>query len=85
MKSFSLTICLCSCRNLFFRVSSLLQLNITPVIVVEGEPPDLKQMVMRKRAAVQYPTRAISNGVQHLPKMQRRNLTADHREVWCWS
>lgn len=36
-------------RNLFFRVSHLLQLGIVPLIVVEGVPPDLKQGVMKQR------------------------------------
>jgi len=50
--------------------------------VIEGEPPDLKQQVMKKRAAVQYPSRGIPNGArQHEQKMRRRNFTADHKEV----
>lgn len=72
------------CRNLFFRVCSLLQLNITPVIVVEGEPPDLKQEVMKKRAAMQYPSRGMYiNGAKS--KLRRKNFTADHREVQVWN
>ena len=70
------------CRNLFFRVCSLLQLNITPVIVIEGEPPDLKQEVMKKRIAVQYHARAEYYDVrQNVRKMRRKHFTSDHREV----
>jgi len=47
--------------------------------VVEGEPPDLKQEVMKKRAAVQYPPRGRCTGAGQ--KVRRRNFTADHREV----
>jgi len=67
------------CRNLFFRVCNLLQLDITPVIVVEGDPPDLKQEVMKKRVAVQYPPRG--RGTSAGQKVRRKNFTADHREV----
>jgi len=63
-------------------VSSLLQLNITPVIVIEGQPPDLKQEVMKKRAALQFPPRAKCAGLrQNVHKMRRTKFTADHREV----
>lgn len=65
-------------RNLFFRVSSLLQLDIIPVIVVEGVAPDLKQEVMRKRLAAQ-------NGPSHNAissrKLTRKNFMSVHREV----
>lgn len=51
--------------------------------MIEGEPPDLKQQVMKKRIAQQYPPRGVPhNGVRHnAQKVRRRNFTADHKEV----
>ena len=37
------------CRNLFFRLSALLQLGVRLVCVIEGEAPALKQQEMSRR------------------------------------
>ncbi|XP_052065725.1 flap endonuclease GEN homolog 1-like [Mytilus californianus] len=42
-------------RNLYFRISCLLQLGINLIFAVEGEAPDLKQETMSRRQEVQYP------------------------------
>jgi flap endonuclease GEN len=44
--------CFFSCRNLFFRISSLLQLGVKLVFVIEGEAPELKHEEMSKRLQV---------------------------------
>ncbi|XP_010605754.1 flap endonuclease GEN homolog 1 isoform X1 [Fukomys damarensis] len=41
-------------RNLFFRVSYLMQMDIKLVFVMEGEPPNLKADVMNKRNHMRY-------------------------------
>ncbi|XP_076115859.1 uncharacterized protein LOC143083485 isoform X2 [Mytilus galloprovincialis] len=42
-------------RNLYFRISCLLQLGINLIFAVEGEAPDLKHETMSRRQEVQYP------------------------------
>ncbi|XP_066931858.1 flap endonuclease GEN-like isoform X1 [Clytia hemisphaerica] len=41
-------------RNLFFRVLYLRRLGVKLIFVTEGDPPDLKQETMRRRAVAQY-------------------------------
>lgn len=41
-------------RNLFFRISYLIQRNVKLVFVMEGEPPKLKADVMSKRTQTRY-------------------------------
>ncbi|OBS82023.1 hypothetical protein A6R68_23986, partial [Neotoma lepida] len=41
-------------RNLFFRISYLIQMNVKLVFVMEGEPPKLKADVMSKRTQTRY-------------------------------
>ncbi|XP_050673323.1 flap endonuclease GEN isoform X6 [Leptidea sinapis] len=41
-------------RNLFFRTVYLLLADITPVFVLEGDAPELKQDVMASRNAIQF-------------------------------
>ncbi|KAM6179379.1 flap endonuclease GEN homolog 1 [Erethizon dorsatum] len=41
-------------RNLFFRISYLMQMDIKLVFVMEGEPPKLKADVMSKRNQIRY-------------------------------
>ncbi|KAK3101091.1 hypothetical protein FSP39_000861 [Pinctada imbricata] len=41
-------------RNLFFRISHLLQIGMHPLFVIEGNPPELKQEVMAKRQRIRY-------------------------------
>nr|XP_003473196.2 flap endonuclease GEN homolog 1 [Cavia porcellus] len=41
-------------RNLFFRISYLMQMDIKLVFVMEGEPPKLKADVMNKRNQIRY-------------------------------
>ncbi|XP_003787457.1 flap endonuclease GEN homolog 1 [Otolemur garnettii] len=41
-------------RNLFFRISYLMQMNVKLVFVMEGEPPKLKADVMKKRNEIRY-------------------------------
>lgn len=70
-------------RNLFFRVSHLLQLGVVPVIVVEGVAPDLKQGVMKKRCQSNWnhrtkKTHVVSNVL--VPKITRKRFQAVHRE-----
>ena len=39
-------------RNLFFRISHLLQIGVHPLFVLEGNHPELKQEVMAKRRSL---------------------------------
>jgi len=62
-------------------VSSLLQLDIIPVIVVEGVPPDLKQDVMRKRLAAQGGRSCYRASATSPKKLTRKNFSSVNREV----
>lgn len=46
--------CASICRNLFFRVSNLLQLGIKLVFVIDGEAPELKWEEMARRTQARY-------------------------------
>ena len=43
-------------RNLFFRTASLLENGIDPVYVLEGQAPELKAQVMKKRREARFGT-----------------------------
>ncbi|XP_061178146.1 flap endonuclease GEN homolog 1-like [Saccostrea echinata] len=64
-------------RNLFFRVSHLLQLGIHLVFVIEGRAPDLKQQVMAKRQESRYANKKAVGGQR---RGGRRNFNACLRE-----
>jgi hypothetical protein len=59
----------------------LLQLDIIPVIVIEGTPPDLKQDVMRKRLAAQGGRAFRTANVTSSKKLTRNNFSSVNREV----
>ena len=64
-------------RNLFFRVHKLLQLDILPIFVLEGDPPPLKFETMMKRA---YGL-AYKSGSAPPKKMGRSHFKSKLREV----
>ncbi|XP_062573963.1 flap endonuclease GEN homolog 1-like [Saccostrea cucullata] len=64
-------------RNLFFRVSHLLQLGIHLVFVIEGKAPELKQQVMAKRQETRYSNRKAVGGHR---RGGRRNFNACLKE-----
>lgn len=70
--------CLLYCRNLFFRISHLLQLGVHLVFVIEGSAPELKQQVMAKRQESRYPHKKVVGGQR---KGGRRNFNACLKEV----
>lgn len=66
------------CRNLFFRISHLLQLGVHLVFVIEGCAPELKQQVMAKRQETRFPQRKAVGGQR---RGGRRNFNACLKEV----
>lgn len=64
-------------RNLFFRISHLLQLGVHLVFVIEGRAPDLKQQVMAKRQETRFPQRKAVGGQR---QGGRRNFNACLKE-----
>lgn len=66
------------CRNLFFRISHLLQLGVHLVFVIEGRAPELKQQVMAKRQETRFPQRKAVGGQR---QGGRRNFNACLKEV----
>lgn len=58
-------------RNLFFRVLYLRRLGVKLIFVTEGEPPDLKQEVMKKRAMNKYGTKIKVKGRIGRSRFQR--------------
>lgn len=66
------------CRNLFFRISHLLQLGVHLVFVIEGCAPELKQQVMVKRQETRFPQRKAVGGQR---RGGRRNFNACLKEV----
>lgn len=58
-------------RNIFFRVLYLRRLGVKLIFVTEGEPPDLKQDTMKKRAAAQYGVKTKTRGKMGRSRFQR--------------
>ncbi|CAO2605041.1 Flap endonuclease GEN homolog 1 [Lemmus lemmus] len=65
-------------RNLFFRISYLVQMNVKLVFVMEGEPPKLKADVMSKRTQTRYGPSGIAGsqktGRSHFKSVLRECL-----------
>ena len=58
-------------RNIFFRVLYLRRLGVKLIFVTEGEPPDLKQETMKKRAFAQYGVKTKTRGKMGRSRFQR--------------
>lgn len=67
-------------RNLFFRISYLIQMNVKLVFVMEGEPPKLKADVMSKRTQTRYGP----SGKAGSQKTGRSHFKSVLREVSLW-
>ncbi|XP_002741315.1 flap endonuclease GEN homolog 1-like [Saccoglossus kowalevskii] len=59
-------------RNLFYRVVNLSRLNIQPVFVIDGDPPELKSNELVKRAHIQGDSK--NKHGEKKPGMQRTRL-----------
>ena len=58
-------------RNLFFRILFLRRLGVKIIFVTEGEPPDLKQAVMKERAMKKYGSKVKVKGKIGRSRFQR--------------
>lgn len=58
-------------RNMFFRILFLRRLGVKLIFVTEGDPPDLKQNVMKKRAMNKYGTKVKIKGKIGRSRFQR--------------
>ena len=63
-------------RNLFFRINTLLSLDILPVVVLDGSVPDLKKATVAARNQVQWG----GGQVQSPKRQQRRQFTGVLRD-----
>ncbi|XP_042322254.1 probable flap endonuclease 1 homolog isoform X2 [Sceloporus undulatus] len=59
-------------QGLFYRTLYLLENGIKPVFVFDGKPPDLKQTVLAKRAAVTGITKEAEDSTSDLPERLRK-------------
>ena len=59
-------------RNIFFRVSTLLGLDILPVVVLDGAPPDLKKATVAARNQQVWGGGRAGPGQLQSPKRQQR-------------
>lgn len=62
-------------RNLFFRTSSLLLVGAIPIFVLEGEAPQLKQIIMEKRININNNKAPTNN------KIVRKRLNLLQKQV----
>ncbi|XP_072015044.1 flap endonuclease GEN homolog 1-like [Amphiura filiformis] len=66
-------------RNLFFRVSNLLQLGIKLIFVIDGEAPELKWEEMSRRTQARYG--AYGKGTKPQPKQTKKGGRSNFK-VW---
>ena len=62
-------------RNIFFRISTLLSLDILPVVVLDGAPPDVKKATVAARNKQAFGGGGGSVPGQSPKRQQRRHFT----------
>jgi len=62
-------------RNIFFRVSTLLSLDILPVVILDGSCPELKSQTVAARNKQVWGARSGPDQVQSPKRQQRRQFT----------